>query len=112
MIVTADVRKLELAEVDGYPGALARDIYSSAQSLITVGVWDFSQPFSETFRWNEVMVVLEGTVVVKEEGAAPVQVPAGGVIVCPQGCRATFEPVGGAAKTVFVAYPFVRNPSA
>jgi uncharacterized protein len=100
------LESLGIATVSGEPTGSGQVTFQSPDKLISGGVWGCSPgTFELTFGWDEMSYLLEGEIVIEQDGVPPITVRPGDFLNCPKGTRSRWT-VKQACKKVF----FLRSP--
>ena len=100
------IETLGITRVAGEPTGSGQVTYQSPDKLISGGVWGCSPgTFELTFEWDEMSYLLEGEIVIEQDGVHPITVHPGDFLNCPKGTRSRWT-VKQACKKVF----FLRSP--
>lgn len=100
------LESLAITTVAGEPAGSGQVTFQSPDKLISGGVWGCSPgTFELTFGWDEMSYLLEGEIVIEQEGARPITVRPGDFLNCPRGTKSRWT-VKQACKKVF----FLRSP--
>jgi cytochrome c len=100
------LHSLGIETVAGEPEGSGQVTFQTPDKLISGGVWGCSPgTFELTFGWDEMSYLLEGEVVIEQDGAEPLTVRPGDFLNCPKGTRSRWT-VTKACKKVF----FLRSP--
>jgi uncharacterized cupin superfamily protein len=95
------LESLGIVKLSGEPRGSGQVTFQSPDKLISGGVWGCSPgTFELTFGWDEMSYLLEGEVVIEQEGALPLTVRPGDFLNCPKGTRSRWT-VTKACKKVF-----------
>ena len=95
------LQSLGITTVAGEPQGSGQVTFQSPDKLISSGVWGCSPgTFELTFEWDEMSYLLEGEIVIEQEGALPLTVRPGDFLNCPKGTHSRWT-VTKACKKVF-----------
>jgi len=100
------LESLGISVTAGSPKGSGQVTYQTSDKLVSGGVWGCSPgTFELTFEWDEMSYLLEGEIVIEEEGARTITVRPGDFLMCPKGTKSRWI-VKKACKKVF----FLRSP--
>lgn len=89
-----------------------REVFSSADGRASAGYWQVEAGRSRwTFDYVEVIWVVEGEVIVTEDGERPVHLSPGDVAVFPAGWKGEWDVPNG-LKKFYVVFPDANRPTA
>jgi uncharacterized cupin superfamily protein len=95
------LQTLGIRIVAGQPEGSGQITFQSQDRLISGGIWGCSPgTFELTFGWDEMSYLLEGEVVIEQEGQPAVTVRPGDFLNCPKGTRSRWT-VRKSCKKVF-----------
>ncbi len=97
---------LGISVTAGDPKGSGKVTYQTSDKLISGGVWGCSPGMFElTFGWDEMSYLLEGEIIIEQEGTQAITVRPGDFLNCPKGTKSRWI-VKKACKKVF----FLRSP--
>jgi uncharacterized cupin superfamily protein len=100
------LQTLGISVIAGDPQGSGQVTFQTADKLVSGGVWGYSPgTFELTFGWDEMSYLLEGEIIIEQEGAPPITVRPGDFLNCPKGTTSRWV-VKKACKKVF----FLRSP--
>jgi uncharacterized cupin superfamily protein len=100
------LQTLGISVIAGDPQGSGQVTFQTADKLVSGGVWGCSPgTFELTFGWDEMSYLLEGEIIIEQEGAPPITVRPGDFLNCPKGTTSRWV-VKKACKKVF----FLRSP--
>jgi uncharacterized cupin superfamily protein len=101
------LQTLGIAVTSGEPKGSGQVTYQTSDKLISGGVWGCSPgTFEVTFDWDEMSYILEGEIIIEQEGVQAITVRPGDFLNCPQGTKSRCI-VKQACKKIF----FLRSPA-
>ena len=90
----------------GSPQGSGKVTYQTSDKLVSGGVWGCSPgTFELTFGWEEMSYLLEGEIMIEQEGAQPITVRPGDFLMIPKGTKSRWT-IKKACRKVF----FLRSP--
>jgi uncharacterized protein len=97
---------LGISTIAGSPKGSGKVTYQTSDKLVSGGVWGCSPgTFEVTIGWDEMSYLLEGEIIIEQEGAQPITVRPGDFLMLPKGTKYRWT-VKKACKKVF----FLRSP--
>ena len=100
------LESLGIRTVAGEPAGSGQVTFQTPDKLISGGVWGCSPgTFELTFGWDEMSYLLEGEILIEQEGSPAITVRPGDLLNCPKGTRSKWT-IKQACKKVF----FLRTP--
>lgn len=96
------LRSLGAVPVHGQPTAAGKTIFESSDHQVTGGVWECSPgTFDLTFTWDEMALMLEGELIIKEASGHEVRVQPGDFFFIPRGAQTRWTVVKPLKKLFF-----------
>ena len=100
------LESLGISVTAGSPKGSGQVTYQTPDKFISGGVWGCSPgTFELTFGWDEMSYLLEGEIIIEQEGRPTITVRPGDFLTCPKGTKSRWV-VTKACKKVF----FLRSP--